>query len=246
MRAVLSICLFTILCLTIVNLPAFALDEIYSPNVEPHELAFEYNGSRTFDNQAAKNNAQTHELVMEYGINNHWETEVSAGFDKDAVQNGARITGYEWGNRLQFFPQGEYWLDSGLLIAFTKAAHSGNSDTLEVKLLLQKDIGRFTSIANIGFDQSVGPHAAGGPDNLFLWSTRYRQSEQFQPGFEIQSDLGQDGTLRYFSAQQHYIGPALYGRLFGHIHYETAYLFGVSSAAAQRAARLQIEYEMHI
>src|SRR5262249_43391033 len=29
--------------------PARALDEIYSPNAEPHELAFEYNGSRTFD-----------------------------------------------------------------------------------------------------------------------------------------------------------------------------------------------------
>lgn len=246
MRAVLRICFFTVFCLTMLSAPAFALDEIYSPIVEPHELALEYNGSRTFDNHAGKNNAQTHEFVMEYGVNTHWETELSAGYNKGATQSDPQISDVEWENRFQFFPQGEYWLDSGLLVAFDKAMHSGNADTLEVKLLLQKDTGRFTSIANIGFDQSVGSHATGGPDNLFLWSTRYRESEQFQPGFEIQSDLGQGGALRHFNQQQHYIGPALYGRLFGRIHYETAYLFGVSSAAANSAARLQIEYEMHI
>jgi hypothetical protein len=232
--------LLTITCST----PSWALDEIYSPNVEPGEASLEYNGSRTFDNSSAKNDAQEHEIALEYGVNSRWEVEGSAGFEKDP-DTSVQLEDFEIENRLQFFEQGQYWLDSGILVAFDDATHRADANNLEVKLLLQKDIGRFTSIANIGFDQAVGKNAGGGPDYVFLWSTHYRYSELVQPGFEIQSDLGEDEEVQHFSQQQQYVGPALYGRIFGNIHYETAYLFGVTEASAQSAARVLFEYEMH-
>jgi len=225
---------------------AFALDEIYSPNVEYRELSLEYNGSRTIDTHSNKNNAQEGEFALEAGLTPWWEVETSLGFSKDP-DNANKLDDIEIENRFQFTEPGEYWLDSGMLVAVDFSTQSHISDSVETKLLLQKDFGKFTTIANIGFDQNVGKNSAhtGGPDYVVLANTRYRYNEYFQPGVEIQSDLGQGRELGRFNDQEHYIGPAIYGKLFGHFNYQAGYFFGVSDAAAETAARVLVEYEMH-
>lgn len=236
--------LCTVLCTAAGSTSSWALDKIYAPYVEPGEVSLEYSGNRTFDKSPAKNNVQFDQFAVEYGAARHWETEFYANFDK-ASDTSLKMSGVEWENRFQLAEQGQYWVDPGLLVSYAHALHDEDPDALEIKLLLAKDVGRFTNITNIGFSQDLGPHAAGGPDYSFLWSTRYRYSEQAQPGFEIQSDLGQGSALRHFGQQGHYAGPALYGRLFGNVKYEAAWLAGVSDAAATSAARALVEYEMH-
>ena len=227
-------------------------DEIYSPNAEYREVSVEYNGSRTFDRNPNKDGAQESEVTLEAGLTRRLQVEVSAISSKDpggTLQLEAR----EVEGRYQFFEPGEQWLDAGLLVAYAFAAPNNAPDSLEVKLLFQKDLGKFTSTANIGFSQNVGNNSAhsGGPDYVFLWNTRYRYSVGFQPGIEVQSDLGQGHQLGSFNKQEHYIGPAIYGKLFGPlpqgqaIKYQVAYLFGASNASARGLARALVEYEMH-
>ena len=224
---------------------AFALDEIYSPNVEYRELSLEYNGSRTFDTHAEKNDAQEHELTFEAGLTPRWEVETSGGFAKDPGSS-LRLEDGEIENRFQFFNSGENWLDSGMLIAYDFSTQNDQPDSLETKLLLQKDIGRITATADVGFTQDIGNHASsGGPDYVFLANTRYRYSPFLQPGIEMQSDLGQERELGHYSQQEHYIGPALYGRLIGQLKYQAGYFIGASPAAAQSAGRVLLEYEFH-
>jgi hypothetical protein len=223
---------------------ALALDEIFSPNVDYREISLEYNASRTNDNNPEKNNIQGHELALEVGITPRWLVETSAIFEK-TTDESIRISDLELNNRFQFFDQGEKWLDSGIMVAYDHAVHKGDPDSVETKALLLKDFGKITSIANIGFAQDVGVNAAGGPDFALAWNTRYRYSEYFQPGIEIQDDLGQGSAIRRFSEQQAYIGPAVWGRVFGHLKYQAAFYVGASDAAAKTAERILLEYEWH-
>ncbi|MDE3016080.1 MAG: FTR1 family protein [Pseudomonadota bacterium] len=224
--------------------PARALDEIYSPNVELGEWSLGYNGSRTFDRNPAKNDAQGHELSLEYGITGHWQGQFNADFTRPSGEN-AKLDNIGLESRFQFFDQGEYWLDSGLLVSYNLSTLDHAADAIETKLLLQKDTGWLTHTANIGFDQQIGQAARGGPDYVLLWNSRYRMSKYFQPGIEIQGDLGQNGTIGHFNRQEDYLGAAAYGILPGHFNYQLAWLAGVSGAAAQSAARLLVEYETH-
>jgi hypothetical protein len=234
------------LCLAANASPALAIDHFYSPVVSKGELEIEYIGNRTFDNDSGKNNIQGHEVELEYGMTDWWKAIVSGGFAKEpGISTKMEDVALE--SVFQFSEQGEYWIDTGLLAAYGFSTQSHVPDAVETKLLLQKDVGKFTHLANIGFEQTVGKNSGGtgGPDYVFLWSSRYRYNEYLQPGFEIQSDLGHGPTLGKFNEQEHYVGPAVYGRLFGHLKYEAAYLFGASDGATQGAGRILLEYEMH-
>ena len=224
--------------------PALALDEIYSPNAEYREISIGYSGSRSFDNTSAKNNSQGHQVSIEAGLTPRWTVEVSGVLAKEP-DNVLKMEATELENRFQFFEAGENWLDSGLLIAYGQSTQSHQSSYLENKLLLQKDMGMFTTIANVGFTQNVGKNAgSNGADFVLLWNTRYRYNAYFQPGIEMQSDFGQDKKLGHFDQQEHYAGVAAYGKLFGNIKYQAGYFVGLSDAAAQSAARVLVEYEM--
>lgn len=223
--------------------PAFALDKIYSPYVEKGEWEFEYFGTSAFDDHHDKDGAQAHEVSLGYGLSSHWSAELYGLFERQ-IDQSIQFSGVQWENRFQFFEPGQYWVDSGLLVAYTHATHRDDPDTLEVKVLLQKQWGRFIHRTNIGIEQEVGSHSQGGPDRVVLWSSRYKYNKYFEPGFEIQSNFGKANEHLDFSQQEHYVGPAVYGLIAPHVKYEAAYLFGLSNAASDSAARLLLEYEM--
>lgn len=225
---------------------AFGLDEVYSPNAEYGEVSLEISHARSIDNNPAKDRAQVGEVTLEAGLTPRFVLSVSGEYSADPG-NAMQLDGNQIEGRYQFFESGEQWLDVGALVSYTASKQTDSPDTLEVKLLLQKDVGKFTHTVNIGFSQNVGsfPNLTDEAGYTFLWSTRYRYNEYFQPGFEIQSDLGPGSQLGYFNQQEHYMGPSIQGKLFGHLKYQAAYLFGISDPAAQQAVRLNLEYEMH-
>lgn len=153
-------------------------------------------------------------------------------------------TANEFENIVEFWPQGKYWLDAGLLASYHLAAKADAADSIELKLL-QKDFERFTTIINAGGEGEVGYQAETGHDPSTAINISYRWNLYFQPGIELQSDYGNWGDHHSFNEQQHYLGPIVYGELVPGLKYEVGYYAGISTAAASSAARFKLEYEMY-
>jgi hypothetical protein len=237
---------FILLNITMLGAPAaWAIDKIDSPDVEKGELDFEYSGYRTFDKVADKNNLQDTEALIAYAPTDRWEIDAGGFFSREPDQS-FRADGLMLENIFQFFEKGSHWMDSGVMIALNDSTHADLAKSVETKLLLEKDVGKFINIANVGLEQEVGAHASGGPDRTFQWNTQYAFREDFATGIEIQSDFGKTNSGFNFNTSQQYIGPAVYGNVLDHFHYELAYLAGVSSASSGSAVRFLFQYQMHL
>lgn len=224
--------------------PAFAISRIISPNVHKGELELEYQAVSTFDDDSAKDDDQSHKLELEYGLTDRMKVELEGVFKKEPNAD-MEFNKIEAATQFQFFEQGEYWLDSGMKFAYSHALHDKDHDALEAKLLLEKTHGKLTHRLNLGLEHEVGGGASTGFERSALWGSRYRYNKQFEPGLEWQAEFGKASDHHSFNEQEHYAGPALYGEIAPGVKYEAAYLFGVSDAAADGAARLFLEYEMH-
>jgi hypothetical protein len=231
--------------------PAFAVEKLYSPYVEEGEWELEYFGSRTNDSDAAKNNGQAHQVSVGYGVNSWWHTEFYSKFEKEP-QDKTTFDAWEWENIFQLTERGENWIDVGAALAYEYTPQSNRADTIEGRLLLAKDFSNTSHVLNIILEKDVASGPKAGLEGGLLWSSRYNYSQYFEPGFEISSEFGELKHTGNFDAQQHYIGPAAYGKIplhmagqFDALKYRVGYLFGVSKAASSGDAIAQLEYEIH-
>jgi hypothetical protein len=225
--------------------PAFALDgKVYSPKVVKGEAEIEYAGTRTFDSHKDKNDIQENQFSIGYGFTDYWKAELYLATFQRGPGQPQDFTANEFENVFQFWPIGENWVDAGLLASYHLAAKKNAADSVELKLLLQKDIGRFTALANMGGEREVGSHSTAGNDLSSAINARYRWLPYLEPGIELQSSYGKWGDHLTFNQQEHYLGPILYGRLIPGLKYEVGYFAGISDAAANSSARVKLEYEM--
>ncbi len=222
---------------------AFAGDKVYSPNIVKGELEIEYAGSHTFSANPDKNNAQSHEIEFEYTPTDHLKLELEGSYAREPGDK-LSLDAREFGGIYQFFQTGEKWADVALKVMYVKAAQEDDKDAIEVKLLIEKQTGRFLHRANIGFEQPLGA-PAGQADRVFLWNTRYLYNEHFNPGFEIQSDFGTSSEGKSFHTQEHYAGPGAYGTIVPGLKYEAVYFWGLSKPTASHGIRVLLEYEKY-
>ena len=224
----------------------FAIDgKVYSPQVNKGEWELEFAGTRTFDNDKAKNDIQENQFSVGYGITDYWAAEIYYATFERGPGEPQDFTANEFENIFQFWPIGKYWVDAGLLASYHLAAKRDAADSVELKLLLQKDIGRFTALGNFGGEREVGSHSAPGNDLSSAVNIRYRWLRYFEPGIELQSSYGTWDDHASFNQQEHYLGPIVYGELIPGLKYEAGLYTGISTASAATAGRFKIEYEIY-
>jgi len=224
---------------------AHALDgEIYSPRIVKNEMELEYAGVRTLDSDKSKNNQQTNEFSASYGFTDWFLLELAGALERGPGEP-QDYTGTELQTRFQLWDTNKYWLDAGVLLAYHSAAKRNDADSVETKLLLQKDFGRVSAIANFGGERTIGTHSDDSGNELSAGlQTVYRINRYISPGIEYQADLGTWHDHLTLNQQGHYAGPVIIGELLPGLKYQAAYLRGLTGGAATSAIRTQLEYEI--
>jgi len=225
--------------------PAHALDKIYSPMVHSGEIEFETRGTYDFDKRDDRDGTWKQKFGVGGALNDYWAMEIYAETEKD---NGEEIDveAVALENRWQLTEQGEYWLDWGLYFEYEHATQSQTADKLEGKILLEKTQGNLEHRLNIIFEKEIGGYSEEETEGELSAVSRYRLSKYYEPGIEWHSEFGELNKLGSWSEQEHYIGPALYGKMGGGFKYEIALLFGISTEATDKVLRGVVEYEWYL
>jgi hypothetical protein len=230
------------------TVPARADHKVYSPYVEEGVLELEMRGDRTVDRSSAKDNLQTQNFEVGYGVNSWWSTSLSGRTNKDPGA-GLRYSASVWENIFQLTERGKYPVDVGLYAEYLKSHLGSQPDEFETKLLLQKDVGPLAFTTNLIFTREIGRASGKGVGFEYAARANYPWRREIQ--FNVEA-FGEPGRLTGFdeaSAQQHLLGPVMSGEfnfagLPGNIVYEVGYLFGLTSGSPQGTVKWLLEYEI--
>jgi len=224
--------------------PADALaKKVYSPIVDKGEVELEYSLDYALDSDPSKNTSARHQFELEMGVTERWQTAIYGDFRKKPNQ-GFSYQGLKWENIYQLFEQGEYWLDAGLYVEYSRAKRVLNKpDAIELKVLLEKQFGMLIHTANLVFKREIGVNAGNKTGAGYTWRSKWRKMRVWEPAVEIYGSLGALGNLKPLAHQSHQIGPVFIGKLRHGFNYEVGYLFGLTSASDQGAMKVVLGYE---
>lgn len=221
--------------------PAYATRTVTSPTVTGGETVGEIKGEYVVDDRDSVDGAWKNKLTLVHGVTSSWSTElettIEQGGDPDDRTDFSAI---DWKNKFQLTSQKDVGIDSGARLSYSKNL-SGDDDRVELKLLAGKDIGETAHRLNVNFDRS--PTSGKGVNWGVSLSSRYKLSDQFQPGFEVYDSFGKMGDEQGFDAQDHRAGPVFYGKLTPKLSYDAGVLIGLSDRAPDATGKVILKYK---
>lgn len=229
--------------LTVLAPDALASKTVTSPGVAAGQSALEWKGEYVVDDDGRRDGAWKEKLVASHGFTPFWQSEIEA----IAAHGGApgadtELTNIEWKNKIRFARPGAYWIDTAMRVSYSLNT-AGDADNIEIKLIGAKEFTRSGHRGNLIFSRDVGEDADNAVEWGLSWSSRYKCSDGFQPGFELHSDFGEIGNEGKFDDQDHRLGPVFYGALGKRVSYDAGYLFGISDGAPDGTVKAIFKYK---
>jgi hypothetical protein len=118
---------------------------------------------------------------------------------------------------------------------------------LELKPIMEKDIGRVSLILNPVFEK---PLYGRGHDQGFEFGYRngayYRWTRYFSPGVEFYGGVGLIDDNNPLSAQQHYIFPVIWGQLPHDVEYSIGPGFGLTRGSDRMIVKFNLGVEKFV
>lgn len=210
--------------------------------MEKGEVAAEANLNFSKDkNDPAQDNYLSQVYSLEYGVTGWWKTELGAEIEKETDSN-MKLTNLKWENVFVPFKPGENWIDTGFYAELERGIGAGATNNAEFKLLLEKDIGKFSNLVNIGASHEFGQNHGQDWNGSLYARSGYRYSQYFEPGIEYYGDFGSMNHPVSFDQQSHVIGPVAWGKI-DNVKYDAGALFGMSKDAPDATFKVNLEYE---
>lgn len=228
--------------------PAFAVTDIYNPQVEKGVAEIEIGAERQEDdNDILKNEYDNLEADFRYGFTDNISFGIQANADRtgDSSDFEYKITGFE--NTIEFAEQGEKSpVSVGLRTEYEHNHISGRADSVNSALLFDYRATSFDFLLNVGLHTDVGAGTQTDLSGDLKSMAKILISPMFEPGVLYVSDTGEFDHLNDFQDQNNRVGPYLYGEITPNFYYEAAYLYGLTDAARDKSYVVNFGYKMNL
>lgn len=237
--------------------PASALN-FFELEVYPYETAaqgeleveslnsYVINGQR----DAAPGQVVTHHLwrtslELVYGVTDHLE---AAGYLDLALTANGRFdyAGGRIRSRYRFLEKDQIPINLGLYaeLELPNQRFDDNDIELELRLILEKDVGPLTVRLNPIFEKSLsGEGSSVGTEFLYAAKVYYRFKPWLMPGIEFFGDVGPMTHFEDSSEQKHFIIPVVDAKLTRHVKLNTGVGFDLTPGSDFTLVKLNLEYE---
>jgi len=222
---------------------AFASKTVTSATVTAGETSIESKSEYVIDHRPSKAGAWKEKMNIAHGFTSFWASEIETNVEPAGrPHDEAQFTTIEWKNKFQFTKEADFGIDTGARFSYVYNL-SGAADSIELKLLAAKTIGKTSHRANLILTREVGRGANDQTNWGLSWSSRYKLNDAIQLGFELYSTFGEIGNEPRRQTQDHRLGPVFYGKAGKKLSYEAGYLVGITNAAPDGTLKLILKYK---
>lgn len=192
-----------------------------------------------------KQGLQQHSLEVEYGMTDHWTIGGYADFEQPHNGDFRYVQARAVVSRYRFFEQGERFLDGAIEVEYNLPREKySESEELETRVILEKDLGQFSIVVNPIFEKDVsGPEVDEGMEFQYASGVYYRATRRMTPGVEFYGDMGPLDNLNPKSQQQHYVFPRLGLKFSRSVNLDFGYGFGLTKASDDQVIKAILEFE---
>jgi len=199
-----------------------------------------------FGNAVERERLWAHSVEIEYGATDRATIAVYADFEQPTGSNLKYIQ-TRVGGRYRFGDAGLRAFDSALYLEYylPDPGYQGAGEAIEVRLLLEKDIGATNIRINPKIEKKMsGPDVEEGAEFEYGISLYRPVTADFNMGLELYGALGELVNTKSFDQQQHYIVPAMSLDLIDHLSWNVGVAFGITDAADDMVFKSVLEWEL--
>ena len=197
------------------------------------------------DDEARRHRLVRTSLEYNYGLTDKIDAAMYLDFERANGQD-AEYAGSRYRFRGALFDQGRFPVDFGWYVE-AEVPHRGAAQLeFEFRPLLSANLGKFTVDVNPAFEL---PTIADERRTLeFNYAARvvYRASRRFMPGIEFYGGIGQIRDVEASKAQEHYILPVVYARIFDGLKLAVGPGFGLTRGSDKVILKAHVEWEFTI
>jgi len=191
--------------------------------------------------------AERHRLLrtsFEYNYGLTDKIDVAAYVDLEKPNAGdVEYAGSRFRARGALWEKGRFPLDLGWYLE-AEVPHNEETDLeLEFRPILSRDVGRFSVDLNPIFELPTVSEERRTVEFNYAARVYYRLSRRFIPGVEFYGDIGQIRAIEGSREQEHYVLPAIYGRLARGFKFAVGPAFGLTRGSDPVLLKLHVEYE---
>jgi len=198
-----------------------------------------------FGKEVDRKGLWAHSAEIEYGITNRLTVAVYFDFEDPSEESLTYIRTRAVFFRYQFAKKGDFFFDPAIYVEYyIPRKDYKNYEELEVRLILEKDIGDFRIDLNPMFEKKTsGNKISEGFEFNYAVGLYYRKYRSVQPGIEFYGKMGEMSDLKPWEAQRHVIFPVIDFRFGPGFHWHLGAGVGLTDASDKLTIKSIFSYE---